>query len=495
MKTITLLIICLFLLPACHNNSNSKNDRYEAEIVWTEYGIPHITAKDWGGLGYGYGYAFSQENYCVLMQEIVRANGNSARYLEDGDLDKDYVWKFINNDERINAVLIASFSDQLNQLLNGYVAGVNRYFKETGVDNLAEGEEGCRGASYARTINQADVVKFLHKLMLRASTDPLADYIVAATPPASVVTTDAAKATTLLAQIDPKTLATKLGMPSPEQLGSNAYAIGADASATGAGILFGNPHFPWQGSNRFYMSHMTIPGEYDVSGGSLFGVPAILIGFNRDLAWSHTVSTGQRFTFYELTLNPGNPLQYDYDGEWLDLEAVTVSADSLSSTGDVVSSEHTFYLSRFGPVLDLGGVSSVLAGWPNFAGTVMAYRDANLENFRGFDQWIGMGQATNLEEFTNELKAIGIPWVNTIAADRYGDALYADISAVPHVTQQKLNSCVTGTIAQLLTQGGFTTLDGSTSDCEWGNDAGAPEGVFGFDSLPQIANPGVRRQR
>ena len=34
----------------------------------------------------------------------------------------------------------------LQQNLTGYAAGLNRYLAETGVDNLAEGDEGCRGA-------------------------------------------------------------------------------------------------------------------------------------------------------------------------------------------------------------------------------------------------------------------------------------------------------------------------------------------------------------
>ncbi|MCB1710654.1 MAG: penicillin acylase family protein, partial [Halioglobus sp.] len=71
MSTITRAVTCAslsLLLAACgdSNNSNNKNEpetpvepslTYSAEIRRTEYGIPHIKAADWGGLGYGYGYA------------------------------------------------------------------------------------------------------------------------------------------------------------------------------------------------------------------------------------------------------------------------------------------------------------------------------------------------------------------------------------------------------------------------------------------------------
>ena len=34
---------------------------HTARISRTEYGVPHILAQDFDGLGYGYGYAFAQD--------------------------------------------------------------------------------------------------------------------------------------------------------------------------------------------------------------------------------------------------------------------------------------------------------------------------------------------------------------------------------------------------------------------------------------------------
>jgi acyl-homoserine-lactone acylase len=39
-----------------------------ADIRYTEYGIPHITAEDFAGLGYGYGFAAATDNICVLAE-------------------------------------------------------------------------------------------------------------------------------------------------------------------------------------------------------------------------------------------------------------------------------------------------------------------------------------------------------------------------------------------------------------------------------------------
>ena len=81
--------------------------------------------------------------------------------------------------------------------------------------------------------------------------------------------------------------------------------IGRDGTENGRGMVLGNPHFPWDGSERFFEAQLTIPGQINVSGASLFGVPVINIGHTDHLAWSHTVSTAYRFTPFELRLVPG----------------------------------------------------------------------------------------------------------------------------------------------------------------------------------------------
>ena len=464
---------------------------YQAEIVWTEYGIPHVTADDWGSLGYGYGYAYAQENYCTVMREYVNAAGESARYFGDeGDLSSDFVFRLLNDDERIQR-LFDSFPENLQENFRGYAAGLNRYLAETGVDALAEGEEGCRGADWVRDVDYMDVTRLIHKTVLIGSAAPLADFSTAVTPPAEQLAAVSqhlpeSQLETRLASMGRSHFREALGAPEAWEIGSNAYAVGAEASQTDSGILFGNPHFPWQGNLRFFAFHLTLGDEFNVMGGALSGLPMPVIGFNENVAWSHTVSTGSRFTFFELTLNPDNPMQYEYDGEIRDITSQTVSAEQLLDDGSVETVDYTFYFSHFGPIVDLGSVTPLLGGWPNAAGTLLTYRDANLDNVRGVEQWVNMGKARDLGELKAALADIGIPWVNTIAADRYGDAFYGDISVVPNVSVAQYSNCIRGTLQTLLTDFGYVTMDGSDADCEWGNDPDTAEGIFGYDSLPKL---------
>jgi len=44
-------------------------------------------------------------------------------------------------------------------------------------------------------------------------------------------------------------------------LGSNAVALGRTATASGNGLLLGNPHFPWDGPERFYEASSRSPAR------------------------------------------------------------------------------------------------------------------------------------------------------------------------------------------------------------------------------------------
>jgi acyl-homoserine-lactone acylase len=485
-------------ISGCSNDSDSvASDSgpafgealYSADITETEYGIPHINAEDWGSLGYGYGYHYATQNLCVLMEEVVRANGESARYL-DGDISEDFVYRFYNSDANIQSNFIDKLDQDTLDLMDGYTLGINRYIEDTGIDNIAG---SCQGEPWVRPLNQLDNYKALHKLLVNASTARVTEFISAVNGPTESVSKVEAGMAEQFQQIALNIDAFK--MPEAEEVGSNAYALGGNVTENGSGLLLGNPHFPWSGRLRWYMAHLTIDGEYDVMGASLHGFPLINIGFNKDIAWTHTVSTGRRFSFFELQLNPENPMQYVYGQDdtgadiYRDITTEQVSAERVAADGSIETVDKTLYFSHYGPILDLGGVSPFLGGWPALGDSVFAIGDVNLYNPWSFDTWRSMGQAENLDQVTEAAAKMGNPWTNTIAVDRDGNAMYGDITTRPGITQWHFDNCVRGLAAPSLTDQGFPTLDGSDPSCEWSTDEDSvAEGVMGFSQLPVLQN-------
>jgi acyl-homoserine-lactone acylase len=206
------------------------------------------------------------------------------------------------------------------------------------------------------------------------------------------------------------------------------------------------------------------------------------------------VSFANRFSLYELTLNPENPLQYDYDGEWQDITTAEVEIKVKLEDGTLETRTTTIYESQYGPVINLKGVSDLLDGWPiGLTGdSVLAFRDANLlTGIRGVEQWITKGQATNLDDYVSSLGIIGNPLFHDVAADRNGNAFYGEVSAIPFITQAQIDSCVEaplGTLLGDLTTNVILSLDGSDPACEWGDDPAAPEGsnLYSAAVLPQF---------
>lgn len=264
-------------------------------------------------------------------------------------------------------------------------------------------------------------------------------------------------------------------------MGSNAVAFSGRATANGKGLLLGNPHYPWHGGRRFWQSQQTIPGELNVSGASLLGNPVVNIGFNDKVAWSHTVSTGMPVSVHQLALDPSDPTAYLVDGarEKMTRRTVTVA----DRDGSPVT--RTQYWTRYGPVIT--GLGRGLA-LPWTTTTAYALNDPNAAQLRFNDTELGYGRARSTRDVLKTLRRTqGLPWVNTIAADRAGHSLYTQSQVLPRITDDIAERCSTPLGRVTYPGAGLAVLDGSRGACALGKDEDALQpGVFGPDRMPTL---------
>ena len=330
-----------------------------------------------------------RDNICTIADSYVTVAGERSRYF-----GPDESWKFSGNGAVYNNLDSDFFYGKVNasgivedlierdppdgplpavkRAVTGYVAGYNRYLAKTGVDNISD--ERCRGADWVRPITEIDVYRRFHQLGSLASAGAAIDGIATAEPALSPPEIGAAEA-------GQDNALEKLESGEAEDFfpidsGSNAYGLGSEATRNGRGMVLGNPHFPWDGAERLYQAQLTVPGKANASGASLMGVPVILIGHTRGLAWSHTVASAWRFTPYELTLSPTDPTGHTYlvDGEPVEMEATEVTVKALTEEGTLGDRTRTLYDTEYGPML-----TSIL-GLPLFPWTPLkayALADAN----------------------------------------------------------------------------------------------------------------------
>lgn len=477
---------------------------YRATITRTAHGIPHIVADDWGSLGFGHGYATAETNLCNLADTVVTGRGERSRWfgpearyedqvtLSATNLQADALFTDLRNRRVVEKLLadpVRGPGRQARQMVAGYVAGVEAHLRDVGGSDGVS-DPTCRGRGYLdEKLTALDLWYGVYAANLLASTGVFVPQIVGAAPPTAddpglPEATRAGFAAAPDTLPDRDALLRGLGRDPETPFGSNATAVGGSATTTGRGMILGNPHFPWRGRYRFAQAHLTIPGEYDVAGASLIGSPVVNIGWNRDVAWSHTVSTAYRFTPYEYRTAPGAPTTYLTDSGPRDLEHRTVQITVRGEDGRLSTVEEDLYRTPEGYVLD---APEVLMGWS--PASFFALRDANAEHLRTVDTFLEMGKARSVRDLlARQDRAGGMPWVNTTAAGRQGRVVYADHSVVPHVTNSQVEQCATPVGRVLFQLAGLPALDGSRAEtgCAWGTDADASRpGIFGPGSLPE----------
>ena len=462
----------------------------KAKVVRTEYGIPHIKADNIRSLAAGYAYAFAEDNLCTIASEYVTVNAERSKYFGPDatwtfsgngftylNVDADVYFQWVKQQGTVEEMLAQKApigpKRGIKRGVAGYVRGYNAYLADTGIENLPD--ERCAGADWVRPIRKIDVYRRFYQLGILGSSGAAVSGIATAAPvdPGAAAAAESRQDEMLadgsaLSKLQP-------------QIGSNAYAFGKEATQNGRGLVYGNPHFPWDGSERLYQTHLKIPGKVDVAGASLYGVPLVLIGHTRGLAWSHTVATAWRFTPYKLSLGP-SPYTYVVDGETKDMEETEVTVDIRTEDGELVPVTRSIYSTEYGPMIT--SLVNIPLPWGNGNGFALA--DVNATNFRYLNHFLANNRAQTVRKYDKiQRRYQGIPWVNSIAADKTGEAYYSMQGAIPYVDDEKAAECNVA-IAGFETLG-LPVMDGSRSSCNWdSSDEAVSPGTFPPDEVPTL---------
>ncbi|MFI9828898.1 penicillin acylase family protein [Streptomyces sp. NPDC051913] len=459
-----------------------------ATIRYTEYGIPHIVAKNYADLGFGTGWAQAADQVCTLADGFVTVRGERSRYFgpdaaPDGslssaakNLSSDLYFKGVRESGTVEKLLAtpapAGPSRQAKDLMRGFAAGYNAWLRQNRIT-----DPSCEGAAWVRPVTELDVAARGFALAVLGGQGRGVDGITAAQPPTTTAAPETPSAQ------DTARAAHELLAADSADMGSNAVAFSGATTANGRGLLLGNPHYPWQGGRRFWQSQQTIPGELNVSGGSLLGSATVSIGHNARVAWSHTVATGVPLNLHQLTLDPADPTAYLVDGtsERMTKRTVTVEVK------DGVPVTRTQWWTRYGPVVTSLGASVPL---PWTTTTAYALNDPNAANLRASDTALGFSKARGTADVLKSLQRTqGLPWVNTIAADAAGHSLFTQSQVLPRITDELAQRCSTPLGRVTYPSAGLAVLDGSRGDCAPGSDADAVQpGIFGPAKMPTLTD-------
>lgn len=208
------------LLAAC-GAQTAYTGKMSAEIRRTAFGVPHVKADDYAGMGFGLGYAMAEDNICEIMERYLTIDGERAKHLGPGEnnanVASDLYHKRLIASGEMEKLLngpadsVDTPSADARALARGYAAGVSKYVRETGAANITDAR--CKGAAWVRELTEED---YWRHQMAGQVIYQLAGVATAAPPGVG----DEARA-----KDDPLIETT--------QLGSNAYGLGKEVTQSG----------------------------------------------------------------------------------------------------------------------------------------------------------------------------------------------------------------------------------------------------------------------
>jgi acyl-homoserine-lactone acylase len=458
----TLSLVGCAAAPEVDKIAAKESVGFSAEIRRTAYGVPHIKANDIGGVGYGFGYASAEDSICEIQDRMLTVSAKRAKHLgagiNDANILSDLYHQRIYQQGEIEQLLAGPASSpdtpsaEARRLVRGYVTGVNRYLRETGAANISDPR--CKGQPWVREITELD---FWRHMFVGQTVESFHAPVAGAAPPGvqRAMADDPVEET---------------------ELGSNAYGLGREVTKAGRGMLLGNPHYPWDGPNRFYRAHFTIPDKLNVVGVSYIGMPLIRMGHTDSIAWSNTVSTARRYGYFELTLDPSDPTKYVHEGK----SVAMTKTDVTIEVKDSAPVTRTLYSTQYGPV-----VSSKTFAWDK--NRAFALRTPRV-GLRDVDQYMAVWQAKNVRDLRKVLGRYQAYRFNTTAVDAGGETLYGDLGLIPNVTPQLAEACSISDLAkEQWKKERIPVLDGSRAACNWKTDPSATQaGMFGPDASPHL---------
>lgn len=365
----------LFLCIASAQKINPHN----IDIVRDSFGVPHIFAKTDAEVAYGLAWANAEDDFKSIQEVMLPVKGLMGRVQGKKGAAGDYAFALFRCKE-ITLEKWNTLSPAFLKLIDGYVQGIN---------------------AYANTHPK----EVLHRKIFPVT---MQEYI-SSTVLALTVFNGADKALMAIFNNSEDVV---------EELtrkGSNAMAIHPSKTTTGEAFLLVNAHQPNTGSQAFYEAHINSEEGLNVLGGLLAGAPCILHGVNENLGWAHTVNYCDRMDIFQLEMNPGNPNQYKFDGEWIDLEQKKIK---LHIKGVPVAVSRMVYWSKYGATMkNKQGCFSIRLG-------------ADMD-IRALEQWYNMDKARNFTEFYSAIKDQRLSMFNITYADKYDTIFYVNNALMP----------------------------------------------------------------
>ncbi len=535
------------------SDGRQRHSRNNARVVRDKHGIPHIAARTEREVIYLQGFTHAQDRLFQMDFSRRQAEGTLAELLGAGALASDVNLRTFGL-RRAAERSLPVLSQAVRDALSAYADGVNDYvarnplppeyatleittfrpwapvdslsivrligfglsFELTDLDRTtllaqyqaAGAAQGFDGAALffedvsrlAPFDNAATVPDASASRSRRGVADPVENVAPASTSVMNLAAASPAMNDAVLMGLARDYLAhlrslplVKAALRNPDdERGSNEFVISGQHSRTGSPILANDPHLDLTAPAIFYQNEIRTPG-FSAIGGSLPGVPFVIIGNTERFAWGVTThrmdvtdvyqerimpdpnSPSGLSTMYQGTLEPVQALPQVFRANTLG-DGVQNNVATVPPGGAIPAAVMIVPRRNHGPII----------AFNQAAGTAISVQYAGFSGTREMQAFRSINRARNLSQFTAALQSFDVGSQNFIYADKGGDIAYFATGEMP-LREDLENGAPVGLPPFLIRdgQGGNEWLPAQDND----PDRALPFAILPFREMPQLINP------
>jgi penicillin amidase len=285
---------------------------HPVQILRDGHAVPHILAQSFEDAAFGLGYAHAQDRLWQMELSRRFIQGRLAEMLGGLALEADILLRTMGLYPAARQAL-EHLSPDTRRVLDSYSAGVNSYISGhrerwpiefvlagvspepwTPTDSIAV-LKGMAFELSGNAFGEAARARLLPVLGLRGIQDFFLPFDAAPLP----------------RYLDDAFLTTRTGSVRgvPSTTASDNWVVSGEHSVSGKPLLANDPHLGFTIPSFWYLAHLSFAGE-DIVGGTLPGIPSIVVGRNRSVAWGVTNTGPDTQDLYLERLNTDNPRQY-----------------------------------------------------------------------------------------------------------------------------------------------------------------------------------------
>ena len=414
----------------------------KVDIVRDEHGVPTIKATTDSDAFFALGYLHAQDRMWQLEVQRRMVQGRMSEVFGRASLNQDIWFRTLGLAESAKSAWTA-ISPEAQASLTAYAKGINAWMSHpdsvlpvefsvldvqpepwTVYDSLSWIKVFALnlGGNFSREMGHMLASR---KLSPRQLETLFPNYPDRAPTTVAANTTDNGQ--TLLGLLDfHKQMSDELKLGG-KYVGSNAWVVAGQHSASGLPILANDPHLQIQAPSLWYVVDMK-GDKLDAAGMSLVGLPMVIFGRNQHISWGGTSMMADVQDLYLEQVNPEDSGSYRVGDQWQKFtvreEQIHVKADTPAFLRDplkpvTIQVRH----SRHGPIIsDLFKVfdQPVALHW-----TGLESGDTSYEAF------FRLNYASGWQSFGDALSHHVAPTLNMLYADKSGNIGYRGMGKIP----------------------------------------------------------------